>query len=117
MTTVQSNAFLYLAVRPGGGRKMGVRQAGSLPALAQSLRIENQLLVKSWRVPGWVARETNLPLKDQSALNDQLSQLLSRGVPLVEALDVVSQTVHPRTKPRMIRLRDLVQSGSSFADA
>jgi type II secretory pathway component PulF len=117
MTTVQSNAFLYLAVRPGGGRKMGVRQAGSLPALAQSLRTENQLLVKSWRVPGWVAREVNLTLKDQSALNDQLSQLLSRGVPLVEALDVVTQTVVPRTRPRMVRLRDLVQSGSSFADA
>ncbi|HVU62391.1 MAG TPA: type II secretion system F family protein [Phycisphaerales bacterium] len=117
MTTVQSNAFLYLAVRPGGGRKLGVRQAGSLPALAQSLRTENQLLVKSWRVPGWVAHETNLTLKDQSALNDQLAQLLSRGVPLVEALDVVTQTVVPKTRPRMVRLRDLVQSGSSFADA
>jgi type II secretory pathway component PulF len=116
MTTVQSNAFLYLAVRPGGGRALGVRQAGSLPALAQALRTENQLLVKSWRVPGWVAREQNLSLKDQGALNDQLAQLLSRGVPLVEALDVVSQTVRPITKPRMVRLRDLVQSGTSFAD-
>jgi type II secretory pathway component PulF len=38
-------------------------------------------------------------------------------VPLVEALDVVSQTVAPRTKPRMVRLRDLVQSGAAFADA
>jgi type II secretory pathway component PulF len=117
MSSVNSNAFFYLAVRPGGGRKFGVRQASTMPALAQSLRIENQLLVKSWRVPGWVARESIVSLKDQSALNDQLSQLLSRGVPLVEALDVVSQTVRPVTKPRMIRLRDLVQSGSSFADA
>jgi type II secretory pathway component PulF len=96
---------------------MGVRQAGSLPALAKSLRADNQLLVKSWRVPGWVAREQNMSLKDQGALNDQLAQLLSRGVPLVEALDVVSQTVRPIAKPRMIRLRDMVQSGSSFADA
>jgi type II secretory pathway component PulF len=38
-------------------------------------------------------------------------------VPLVEALDVVTQTVVPKTRPRMVRLRDLVQSGSSFADA
>jgi len=88
-----------------------------MPALAQSLRTENQLLVKSWRVPGWAAPERNFSLKDQGALNDQLAQLLSRGVPLVEALDVVSQTVRPTAKPRMIRLRDLVQSGSSFADA
>ena len=117
MSSVNSNAFFYLAVRPGGGRKFGVRQAATMPALAQSLRTENQLLVKSWRVPGWVAREQSVSLKDQSALNDQLSQLLSRGVPLVEALDVVSQTVRPVTKPRMIRLRDMVQSGASFADA
>ncbi len=117
MSTASSNAFLYLAVRAGGGRKLGVRQAGSLPALAQTLRTENQLLVKSWRVPGWAAQEQNLSLKDQGALNDQLAQLLSRGVPLVEALDVVTQTVRASTKPRMVRLRDLVQSGSSFADA
>lgn len=112
-----SNAFLYLAVQPGGGRRMGVRQAPTVPALAQSLRTENHLLIKSWRVPGWVAREQELSLKDQADLNEQLAQLLSRGVPLVEALDVVSQTVRPATKPRMVRLRDLVQSGASFADA
>lgn len=117
MSTAASNAFLYLAVRPGGGRKLGVRQAGSMPALAQSLRTDNQLLVKSWRVPAWFAPDQKLSLKDQGALNDQLSQLLSRGVPLVEALDVVTQTVRASTKPRMVRLRDLVQSGSSFADS
>lgn len=116
MTTVSSSAFLYLAVRPGGGRKMGVRQAGSIPALAKSLRTENQVLIRSWRVPGWVANEQSLSLKDLSALNEQLAQLLSRGVPLVEALDVVIQTVRPSTRPRITRLRDLVQSGTSFAD-
>jgi type II secretory pathway component PulF len=35
----------------------------------------------------------------------------------VESLDVVAQTVRPVTRPRMIRLRDLVQSGAGFADA
>ncbi len=117
MTTVPSNAFFYMAVRPGGGRKFGVRQAKTMPALAQSLRTDNQLLVKSWRVPAWFAPDQKLSLKDQGALNDQLAQLLSRGVPLVEALDVVTQTVRAATKPRMVRLRDLVQSGTSFADA
>ena len=117
MTTVPSNAFFYMAVRPGGGRKFGVRQAKTMPALAQSLRTDNQLLLKSWRVPAWFAPDQKLSLKDQGALNDQLAQLLSRGVPLVEALDVVTQTVRAATKPRMVRLRDLVQSGTSFADA
>lgn len=116
-TAAPTNAFLYLAMQPGGGRKLGVRQAPTQPALAQALRGENHLLIKSWRVPGWVAREHELSLKDQSDLNEQLAQLLSRGVPLVEALDVVAQTVRPATRARMIRLRDLVQSGTSFADA
>lgn len=117
MSTVNANAFLYIAVKPGGGRSVGVRQAPTIPALAQSLRTDNQLLIKSYRVPGYLARETSLSLKDQAALNDQLAQLLSRGVPLVEALDVVAQTVRPQTRPRMLRLRDHVQSGMSFADA
>jgi general secretion pathway protein F len=117
MSTVNANAFLYIAVKPGGGRSVGVRQAPTIPALAQSLRTDNQLLIKSYRVPGYLARETSLSLKDQAALNEQLAQLLSRGVPLVEALDVVAQTVRPQTRPRMLRLRDHVQSGMSFADA
>lgn len=115
-----ANAFLYIAVRPGGGRKFGVRQAGSPTALAQSLRAENQLLLKTYRLPAWLggaAQKRELSLKDQAELNDQLAQLLSRGVPLVEALDVVAQTVRASSRPIVARLRDMVSSGSSFADA
>lgn len=118
MTTVpHSNAFLYSAIRPGGGRKFGVRQAPSVPALAQSLRSENQLLLKSWRLPAWFAHESTLSLNDQADLNEQLAQLLSRGVPLVEALDVVSQTVRPSSRPIIQRMKDMVAGGTSFADA
>mgnify|MGYP000847506508 FL=1 len=39
MTTAShQNAFLYIALRPGGGKKYGLRQAPSIPALAQSLK-------------------------------------------------------------------------------
>lgn len=118
MSTVpQTASFLYLAIRPGGGRKLGMRQAGSVPALAQSLRTENQLLLKTWRMPGWTAREASFALSDQAELNDQLAQLLSRGVPLVEALDVVAQTVRPASRPLIKRMRDMVASGTGFADA
>jgi general secretion pathway protein F len=47
----------------------------------------------------------------------QLSQLLIRGVPLVEALEVVASSVSPRTKPLVERVRDRVASGSGFSDA
>ena len=42
-----------------------------------------------------------LKLSDHAVLNDQLFQLLSRGVPLVEALEVVAQTVAPTARPRI----------------
>lgn len=114
---LQPSAFLYVAVKPGGGRTMGMRQAGSLSALSQSLRRENLLLQKSYRLPAWAAKDNELTLKDQAALNEQLGQLLTRGVPLVEALDVVAATVKPASKPRVIRMRDLVSSGAGFAEA
>jgi type II secretory pathway component PulF len=110
--------FLFVAMKPGGGRTFGVRQATHAPALAQSLRAEGRLLMQSWKLPAWAASpEKGLSTKDQVALNEQLAQLLTRGVPLVEALDVAAQTVRTSAKPRIMRMRDLVAAGSSFADA
>ena len=87
------SSFAYMAVRPGGGKKFGMRQARNVPALADALRMENHLLLKYWRLPAWAGKEAGLGLKDQATLNDQLGQLLSRGVPLVEALEVVAGSV------------------------
>ena len=118
MTTAShQNAFLYIALRPGGGKKYGLRQAPSIPALAQSLKAENQLLLRTYALPAWTASAGAFKLKDHATLNEQLAQLLSRGVPLVEALDVVSQTVRPAVRPRILKMRELVAAGSSFADA
>jgi type II secretory pathway component PulF len=110
-------SFLYVAVRTGGGRKFGVRQARSAGALAESLRRESLLLLKWWQLPAWAAKDPGLTLKDHAALNEQLAQLLSRGVPLVEALEVTATTVRPAAKARVERMRELVAAGSSFADA
>lgn len=112
-----SNAFAYVAVRPTGGKRFGVRSARNVGALAESLRTENQLLLSYWRLPGWAAKEQQLGIKDHVAINEQISNLLSRGVPLVEALDVIAQTVRPATRPRMLRIRELVAGGASFSDA
>jgi general secretion pathway protein F len=110
-------SFFYIAVRASGGRKFGVRQARSASALAETLRRESLLLLKWWRLPEWAARDTGLSLKDHAALNDQLAQLLGRGVPLVEALEVTATTVKPSAKARIERMRELVAAGSGFADA
>ncbi|HYE03467.1 MAG TPA: type II secretion system F family protein [Phycisphaerales bacterium] len=110
-------SFLYLALRARGGRKLGIRQARSSGALAEALRRESLLLLRWWTLPSWLASETRLTIKDHAALNEQLAQLLSRGVPLVEALDVTAQTVRPAARPRIERLRERVAAGASFADA
>lgn len=112
-----SNAFAYVAVRPTGGKKFGVRSARNVGALAESLRTENQLLLSYWKLPGWAAKESQLGIKDHVAINEQLANLLSRGVPLVEALDVIAQTVRPATRPRMMRIREMVAGGTAFSDA
>jgi type II secretory pathway component PulF len=97
---------------------MGLRSAASERALAESLRRERLLLLRSYRLPGSTGTgRKGLSLKARSELNDQLGQLLSRGVPLVEALEVTSSTVEAAAREQINKMRELVAAGSSFADA
>lgn len=110
--------YFYVAVAPTGKRQYGVRSARSRPALADALRREKHLLLRSYDLPAWAARgEPRFSLKDHAVLDEQLAQLLSRGVPLVEALEVAAATVRPRCAARVLRMREKVAAGSSFADA
>lgn len=96
---------------------MGLRQAPSERALADVLRREKLLLLRSYKLPSWASREQGLSLKDRAALNEQLGQLLSRGVPLVEALEVTAAAVGGGSRSVVEKMRELVAAGSSFADA
>lgn len=110
-------SYAFLAATATGARKFGFRQAADARRLAESLRRERMLLLRSWRLPAWASRDRGLGLKDRAAVNDQLTQLLTRGVPLTEALDVTAQTVTRNARPVVERLRELVAQGSSFAAA
>lgn len=96
---------------------MGLRRAKSPRALAEALRRDKLVVLRSWTVPGWLAPEQAMSPTDQAALNEQLSQLVSRGVPLVEALEVASTVVKPNQRSRVDRMRERVAAGASFADA
>lgn len=109
--------FVYLAAKQAGGRSFGVRQAKSERALAEQLRRDRLILLRSWRLPAWMADEKKLALKDHAQLNEQLSQLVGRGVPLIEALEVTAQTVRPHARGRVERIRDLVAQGAAFSEA
>ena len=112
-----SRSYLFLASKPGGGRAMGMRAAASERALAEQLRRDRRVLLQTWALPGWVSAEKQMGLKDQAALNEQLGQLLERGVPLVEALEVSASVVHASQRERVGRMRELVAGGRSFAEA
>ncbi len=109
--------FAFLAVRPMGGRKFGLRAAPSEAALTEALRREQLLLLRAWRLPAWTSAGAEIPLKEQAALNEQLSNLLSRGAPLTDALEVAATVVGSATREKVIRMREAVSSGASFAGA
>ncbi|MGH7245268.1 MAG: type II secretion system F family protein [Phycisphaerales bacterium] len=113
-----SRSYLYMAAKPGGGRAIGVKQARDERHLAGELRKERMALLRSVKLPVAMRENTSdVKLKDQAELNTQLAQLLSRGSPLVEALEVTGASVSSAMKPRALRMRDLVAGGASFADA
>jgi general secretion pathway protein F len=118
MSTVRtSTAFFFLAATATGGKTLGIRQAASPRALADVLRKERLLLLKSYKLPKWATSEKGLKLKDRATLNEQLYQLLSRGVPLVEALEVTASAVGGPARPVVEKMRELVAAGSGFGDA
>jgi type IV pilus assembly protein PilC len=114
----QPESFLFIAAKADGGKAFGVRPADDEGVLARDLGKEKLILLRSYRVPAWLAGgQGELPLKDQAEATTQLAALLDRGVPLVEALDVVAEAVASKSRPRVSRLRDMVSQGRSFAAA
>lgn len=119
MTTgpATNSSFLVMAVRPDGSRAYGFRQAGNPRALADQLRRERLVPVRTIQLPRWAGSSVRFSLKEQAEINTQLSQLLGRGVPLVEAMDVVASAVSVKNRPIIARMRELVAGGASFADS
>jgi general secretion pathway protein F len=116
-TVSSTGSFLYLANKPGGGRAVGIRRARSERALAEALRHDRQVLRRTWKLPVSAGDAGYFNLNDQAALNTQLAQLLSRGVPLVDAMEVASTVVSAKASERVLRMRDAVASGKSYAEA
>ncbi len=104
-------------MKSDGSTKIGLRTSSTEDALADLLKRDDLLLLSAWKIPLGVPAVSKWPLKDEVALNEQLSTLLSRGVPLVEALEVSATVISPRNKPRIERMLEQVAAGSTFADA
>ena len=87
--------FLFSAVTPAGVRKRGLRAAEGRAELAEALGKDRLLLLRAWELPTWAsgANQDKLSLNDYLAMNEQLALLVSRGVPLVESLEVAESVV------------------------
>jgi len=119
VTMPVSRAYLYQAATVNGGRTVGLARARDAGDLAAQLRQKRLVPLRSWVVPGLGGESGpgKVSLKDQAELHGQLAQLLTRGVPLVEALEVAQTSVTPAMRSRVTKIRELVSGGSSFADA
>ncbi len=116
-TALPESSYFYSAMTNAGQKRMGVRTAVDEADLTARLQKENLLLLKATKLPLGSAPPASLPLKDEAALNEQIRVLLSRGVPLVEALEVASSVVSSKSGPRIEALRERVAAGASFAQA
>lgn len=117
MSTIATQTYFFRAMTPAGSKRMGVRSASDENQLAEELRRDQLLLLQAWRVPVGSGGTARFPLKDEAELNDQLRVLLSRGVPLVEALEVAGTVVSPKSRSRVQRMKEMVASGAGFAEA
>jgi type II secretory pathway component PulF len=110
-----NQSYLFKAMTPSGGNRFGVRPAADLKGLSDDLKREQLLMLRAWKLPLGPAPSARFPLKDDAALNEQLHILLSRGVPLVEALEVAASVVSAPSKVTIDKLREAVASGTSFS--
>jgi general secretion pathway protein F len=117
MAETADRLFLFQAMAPTGAKKLGLRAAATEAGLSEALKREQMLLLSAWRLPMGAGAARSVSLKDEASLNEQLEMLVSRGVPLVEALEVASTVVSPATRPRLERMRELVAAGASFSGA
>lgn len=112
-----SSQYFFLAAKADGGRTVGVRRARDQRHLNEQLRRERLVALRTWVLPSWASASDQVSLKDQSELHTQLAQLLTRGVPLVEALEATAKSVATSAAPRVERMREMVAAGTSFSDA
>ena len=112
-----ASSFLYLATRPEGGYRMGTVQGKDERHAVAQLRKQRLVPVRTVEIPKWAAGTGKVALKDQGEIHQQLAQLLTRGVPLVEALEVVEQSVSATAQPKVTKVREMVSAGSAFSNA
>lgn len=115
--------FAYDALTTAGQRTRGVIEAGSRKDAVQRLRQRElrPVSVTATQAPGGrFDLATIAPVKKEQIADFcvQLSDLLTNGVPMLEALSILGEvSVHPRLKAAAGRIHDAVAEGANLDQA
>lgn len=115
--------FAYDALTTAGQRTRGVIEAGSRKDAVQRLRQRElrPVSVTATQTPGGrFDLATIAPVKKEQIADFcvQLSDLLTNGVPMLEALSILGEvSVHPRLKAAAGRIHDAVAEGANLDQA
>ena len=115
--------FNYQAYSKEGKKISGYLDASSTEAVKQMLAQKGAYPIKISpaieRKLGFFARlfQRKITVKDKILFTKQLSTLLKSGVPLLNALELLVDHLEGRLKTIVIRLKDDIKEGESFASA
>ncbi len=106
-----------------GETRSGVSRAESEAMLRAILRRDGVIVTKSAQKKDVAKKDRYNPKKKISALNvviftRQLSTMITSGLPLVQALDILASQVEDKNLRGIVReIKEKIESGSRFADA
>src|SRR3989338_7820015 len=123
-------AFEYQVKDKGGKDQTGVQEAADVSTLVSNLRGQGYLIirvneVKTEKVFGLgkgPARKTGksgkVKLDDLVVFSRQMATLVGAGIPLIQALEILSEQVEKEKFKRILHdMHREVQGGKSFSDA
>ena len=106
-----------------GETRTGVSRAESEPMLRALLRRDGVIVTKSSEKKETARKDKYNPKKKISAMNvvlftRQLSTMITSGLPLVQALDILANQIEDKDLRGIVReIKEKIESGSRFADA
>lgn len=116
--------YSYEAFSKDGKKITGEIDAPSADALKEQLTKQGLFPIKielsgGVSTGGFLKRlfESKVTIKDKILLTKQLATLLKSGVPILQAIELLTEQFEGGVKTMLVRIKDDVKEGSSLADA
>jgi len=116
--------YRYIAITKEGERITGEREADSKDTVLRFLQDKNFTVVSLNEKVGVQLDKLlsgdvgGMPLKDKLVLVRQLSTMISAGIPIIQAIDIlVQQEEKPAMKAKLLNIYKSIESGSSLSEA